>query len=238
MLSIIHEIILLKLVTAMNSSIKDVIELNPELVSKFLKLNQKAIKLVIKTLPFDLAYKISFSFDSSSSPDLKSSDFKLSIDSLISDQGHKSNNNKHEKKSEYDLYITLTPGSVVRAGLTNIEQAMREQDIKFNGDLNLAMCLQDILNNTEFDVKETVQVKMAEVTSDAFAWRFIKVLDRVLERVNIKHNELIEQVSDYLLLETKVIVNKIELDQFYQDVDKLRDDVERLKARANLVFNN
>lgn len=206
MLSLIHEAVLLKVSKAVTDVLVEAVELDNSVLLKLKHLEQKSIQLKIKTLPFDLSYLISFS-----GPNVT-----LKPHSCL----------------KPDLEIAITPGSLIRAKLTSLEQVIRERDIEFTGDLGLAMELQNIMHNIDFDFKSKLQIKLSEYTNDAFAWQFMNVLDKIFNRLEIKQHEFSEQLTDYLQLETSIVPNKYQVEDFCNEIDSFRDDVERLVARV------
>jgi ubiquinone biosynthesis protein UbiJ len=207
MISVIYQALLLKLTNVINNTLQEAASLDSNLLVKLNRLDKKSIKIIFKLFPVDLVCRVNF------------------IDSKISI------NNHHADKTG-DLNITLMPGSLIRAKVLGVEQVIRNRDIELSGDLHLAMDLQSIFNNTEFNYKDRLQQKITEITSDSFAWQFMNVLEKILERINLKHAELYEQITDYVQIEQEILVNKFIIDDFISEVDKIRDDVERLAVRV------
>lgn len=143
-----------------------------------------------------------------------------------------------------DLTVKLTLNGLLKSGLISPEAAIRDNSIEFFGNLNIAMDLQALLNNpyiknnTSTNLKELLQEKLADVTSVSFAYQAIRILDMILERITLKNRELIEQLTDYLETESDLVVNKYEIDDFCNNVDILRDNVARLRARYDLEFGS
>lgn len=217
MLSVIYEAIILKLNKSVNSALLELREADKGLQAKLARLDKKIICVNLDVFPLNLSTYIVFS------------DGVVNISSSKGDlyQGLKS-----------DLVVNLTPGSIIRAGLTNIEHAIRERDIGFTGDLGIAMELQSILNNTDVNFTDVLQQKLVETTNDHFAWQFINILNKVLDRISSKQEQFNEQVADYLQIEKDIVVSKYELAEFIDEVDKIRDDFARLQARFNRKVTN
>lgn len=212
MLELIQEAILLKISKGINKSLDEAKELDNSVSKKIENLENKKIKVIVTKFFFDFIYIITFERS------------RLSI--------------RRSNASGEDLTVKLSLGGLVKARFTSIEQAIRERDIEFIGDLNIAIELQSIFKSVEINFREILQTNLAIHTSDSFAWQFVNVLDKVLTRINLKHTEFKEQVTDYLQLEKNILVNKYELNDFLLDVDKLRDDVERLSIRVDRLSAN
>lgn len=211
MLSIINQALLLKLNKVVNNLIQEEISLKPKLLQKLQKLDAKSVQIKLNGLPVDLIYIIKFN------------NAHIVINSI--------NNNKIA-----DLNINLMPGSLIRAKVIGVEQSIRNRDIEFTGDLHLAMELQSIFNSIEFNFKDRLQQKIADITSDSFAWQFINILDKIFERIDLKNKELTEQITDYVQLEQGLLVNKFVMEDFISEVDRIRDDVERLAVRIEKLY--
>ncbi len=207
MLTLIQEAALIKISSSINNALED-------LSIKIERLNQKRILVNINKFPLDLKYKVIF----------ENNKVTISDDSNV---------NVTTRVTGYDLTINLSLGGLIRSRLTSIEQSIRERDIEFSGDLNVAMELQSLFNSTDINLKDVFHLKLARQTSDLFAWQFITIVEKILTRINLKHDELAEQITDYLQTEKNILVNRIEVEQFMQDVDKLRDDVARLEAQID-----
>ena len=209
MIALIEEAVLLKITKACNKTLAELIQADNSSTKQLLKLDNKTIKIIIKHLP--LVYLVTFTHG------------KLVIQSVRSVPA----------AQNPDLTITVSPINLIKIKLTNtdIEQALRSNDIEFNGNLNLAIDLQKIVDKTEVNFREILQAELAGVTSDVFSWQVIRFLDYVLAALKIRREELALQITEYLQTETRLLVAKPELEEFYDSVDKIRDDVERLSAR-------
>ena len=210
MITLIEEAVLLNITRACNNTISDLIEADSNIAKQLLKLDNKVIKIIIKH--FFLSYLACFQ------------------------QGQlliRASNNAQTEQNP-DLTITVSPINLLKIKLTNtdLEQAVRANDIEFNGNLNLAIDIQRLVDKTEVNFKEILQAKLAGLTSDVFSWQVVGFLDHFFSVLKIRREEFAQQVTDFLQLETQLLVAKPELENFCQSVDRLRDDVERLSARV------
>lgn len=213
MLGVINEVILLKVNKALNETISQYVAADdsPEgFTSKLERLNDKKISVALLALITKFTISIEF----------KNNKVELSLVNAI-------------EKS--DLHIELSIGSVLRSGIVGVEQAIRDRDVKFTGDLGLAMDIQSLMSHSDFQFRELFQQKLENVTSPHFAWSCLNIIDKVLFRLASKQEQFIEQVSDYLQTESNLIVSKYEINDFISDVDKLKDDLARLQARVNSI---
>lgn len=215
MLSLIYEALLLKINQAINTSLQSISESEsgPDFKIKFAKLNNKVILVKIKNFIIDLDYYIYFNVNHNNNILIKNTTEILNP----------------------DLIIKLSLSGIIKTKTSSIEDALHNRDIEFDGDLNLAMVLQSLLNySNNIDIFNIIQENLENYTgSKYFAWQFVAVLRIINNRIADKHDNLKEQISDYLLIEKNIIVNKYELEDYYSKVDNLRDAVERLTAKIN-----
>ncbi|MBP9721841.1 MAG: SCP2 sterol-binding domain-containing protein [Gammaproteobacteria bacterium] len=211
MLSLLEEVVLIKISKVLNELLY-----NNIINNKITKLDNKVIKVILHKSFVNPEYFISFN----------NNIIKISNNTPL---------------NPVDLTIKLTLNGLLKSGFSSPEAAIRDSSIEFFGNLNLAMDLQallnnaDIKNNTKTNIKELLQERLAQVTSVSFAYQVIKILDMICERIDLKSNELREQITDYLETESGLVVNKYELDDFCNNIDILRDNVARLRARWEMI---
>jgi ubiquinone biosynthesis protein UbiJ len=216
MLALLQEAVLLKISKIINDILENLIYADNNFAKKLLRLDGKVIKLEIKNNLLDFI-------------GLFSTIYFISVTNglfVLSTENYKP-----------DLTVKITLNGVIKAGVTNIEQAIRDNDIEFDGNLNLAMDLQSLLNTTEIDFLTVLQEKLAIATSDVFAWQFVNFFKIFIHNFNIKIDELKEQVKDYLQLESNLLVSKSEVDDFCKQVDVLSNDLARLNAKIELLVS-
>jgi ubiquinone biosynthesis accessory factor UbiJ len=128
-----------------------------------------------------------------------------------------------------DLTITLTPGLVLR-GAANDEEAWRAAQV--SGDTELAAALDYIRRNIRWDYEED----LSRVVGDVAAHR-IAGGARQLEKWG---REAMLNVSrafaEYATHERPMIASGAALEAFNRDVDEVRDAVERLEKRIDILL--
>lgn len=122
-----------------------------------------------------------------------------------------------------DACITGTPINLLRAS-KDVSAAKR---LQLAGDLALIQTLQRWLKLASFDIEAFI----AQWTGDVFAHSLFNPL-RLLRKQSKQHLAHLNQNGrEYLQEEYKVLPSTLETEDFCQDVDRLRDDCERLLAR-------
>ena len=75
------------------------------------------------------------------------------------------------------------------------------------------------------------QQPFASVFGDVLGVQIAKGLAAALQQARIAGRNLAESAAEYVTEESRDVVPRAELDAFHDDVDVLRDDVERMAAR-------
>jgi ubiquinone biosynthesis protein UbiJ len=123
-----------------------------------------------------------------------------------------------------DVHIRLTPAAAARilAG----DEAAHEQ-VAVDGDSEFAQALQFVVRNARWDVEED----LARVVGDTLAHRAVGAGRAVLQLQARAAASLARNLSDYWLEERPLIARRADVADWVQEVDRLRDDVERLAQR-------
>jgi ubiquinone biosynthesis accessory factor UbiJ len=124
------------------------------------------------------------------------------------------------------------PAVVVELPLSSLPLAMTGpqgslKDLRLTGDAEFAQALGYVLQNLRPEPEE----ELSSFIGDIAAQRIVGAL-----RVSSSHwRQLAQQMADnaanYVVAEDPMVVGRTELAAFNQDVNRLRDDVERLEKR-------
>ncbi len=133
--------------------------------------------------------------------------------------------------TEYDD----TPDAVIR-GLPSalIKLAMAEDsaplmlsgEIDIKGDVGLGRAFKKCLSNLQIDWEE----HLSKIVGDVPANMAFSALGQFSSWAKKVTGALTQDVSEYLQEESRDVVSGAELEHFNQQVDQLRDDVDRLEA--------
>jgi ubiquinone biosynthesis protein UbiJ len=77
--------------------------------------------------------------------------------------------------------------------------------------------------------------ELARFVGDAAAVRIVALLRAALAGAREAGSRLAVQAADYLVVENPMLVSRQEMTGFAADVARLRDDVERLAKRVDLL---
>jgi ubiquinone biosynthesis protein UbiJ len=128
--------------------------------------------------------------------------------------------------NEPDLSLKATLGAVLSRVLPGAAQATPGR-MKIAGDIELAQALQRIAQRYSPDLEAALSARLGDVLGVQVA----KALRAAVEGGRRGTREFAEAGADYLRDEAGVLVGRAELDAFCEDVDGLRDSVERSERR-------
>lgn len=129
-------------------------------------------------------------------------------------------------QQEPDLSLKATLGAVLSRVLPGAATTAPGR-MKIAGDIELAQALQRISQHYSPDLEAALSARLGDVMGVQVA----KALKAALEGIRRSSREFAEAGADYLRDEAGVLVGRSELDAFCEDVDTLRDGVERSERR-------
>ena len=133
---------------------------------------------------------------------------------------------------EPDLAVRSTLGGVL-AQLPLIANARRGDDapagrVKVSGDAELARRLQQLASRFDPDW----QLPFVRVFGEILGVQVANALRSALQHARRGASDLAHTAAEFVTEESRDVVARAELDAFHDDVDVMRDDVERLAARV------
>jgi ubiquinone biosynthesis protein UbiJ len=127
-----------------------------------------------------------------------------------------------------DLSIGTTLGVVLARLLPGREpDAMPIGQVRISGDAELARRLQQLVERYQPDVEEL----FARSFGDVVGVQLARALKRGLDWARDSAGALARDSAEFLTEESRDLVSKPELEQFLDEVDTLRDGVERFERR-------
>ena len=131
-----------------------------------------------------------------------------------------------------DCLISGAPLSLLHSSIADNPDSTFSGDVQVEGSSALAQEFTSILKHIDIDWEE----QLSRLTGDILAHQIgnnLRASSSWLGR-NLDSSSL--NIQEYLQEEVRVLPGALELDNFYQDVDRLRDDVERLAARIQRLL--
>ena len=127
--------------------------------------------------------------------------------------------------------LSGTPLSLLRLAGPAPEAAVRAGSIHIEGDAEVAQAFSELLKQAQPDFEE----ELSRVIGDVAAHQLGNVARTALGFGRRAVDTFTQNVAEFLQEESRDVPTRIEIDEFFTDVDKLRDDVARLEARLTLL---
>jgi len=125
-----------------------------------------------------------------------------------------------------DAVFRLSPAAALRL-FAGDERAYQEAQV--SGDPEFAQAVEFVVRNARWDIEED----LARVLGDGAAHRLVSTGRGIMQLQARAAESFARNVSDYWLEERPLIARRADVEKFVQDVDTLRDDVERLAQRID-----
>jgi len=128
-----------------------------------------------------------------------------------------------------DSVLQGTPLALARMGVSHRkEDQLFSGEVRIEGDTHLAQVFGDLLAGLEVDWEE----QLSRLVGDAAAHQ-VGSRVRDIERWGRRTGDILtEDLKEYLQEEARLLPGRYETQAFLDDVDRLRDDLERLAARV------
>ena len=127
-----------------------------------------------------------------------------------------------------DTSIAGTPLALCKAKLTG-----KPQNITITGDAELGQVVNDILQSMDIDWEEHLSHYIGDIATHSIG-KFVRDLRDFGKQAA---RSLQQNVTDYLQEESRLLPARLEIEDFYHDVNKLRNDLDRLEAKIKLLYN-
>ena len=132
--------------------------------------------------------------------------------------------------AEPDATITGSPAALFKLGVHRDSAPLFfAGEVEIRGDTRLGRQFKSLLADMEIDWEE----HLSRLIGDIAAHRVAGLFNELKEWGESVTGNFADDVGEYLQEESRDVVSGAEMGMFYQQVDKLRDDTERLKARID-----
>jgi ubiquinone biosynthesis protein UbiJ len=123
------------------------------------------------------------------------------------------------------------PLSLLRLAGPAPAAALRSRAVRIEGDAEAAQTFSELLKAARPDLEE----ELSRIVGDVAAHQIGNVARSALGFVQRAADTFAQNVAEYLQEEGRDLPSRAEADEFYAEVDALRDAVERLEARIALL---
>ena len=137
---------------------------------------------------------------------------------------------------EYDATVDTTlkgsPIALLKMSMSkDVAPLMLKGEVEIEGDVRLGRNFKKILSEMDIDWEEYV----ARIIGDVPAQHLAKLTKKIISWGRQSTNDIALDMSEYLQEESRDLVSKPELEKFYQDVDALRNQLDRFQARLEIL---
>lgn len=129
--------------------------------------------------------------------------------------------------ADADASLSGTPIALLALAGPKAEGALRTGGVRIEGDAEVAQKFRELLAQAQPDFEE----ELARVLGDVAARRLANAARGLLDWGRKAAGSFTGSVVEYLQEEGRDVPTRVEVDEFLEGVDRLRDDTERLEAR-------
>ena len=190
----------------LSTAINQYIKLDPQMPQRIAKLDGKVIALEFKGLPIKIFLCIE----------------KDSIQF------------KSEQSGCVDTTLRAYPTTFMQMGLTSgmNSQAFSEDNMEIEGDVELGQDIKTLLDSIDIDWEE----HLSQVVGDVAAHQAGNLVRNIKSWGNSSAETMRLNISEYVQEEVRYFPPRLEVEDFFQDIDTVRNDAERLSARLERVL--
>ncbi len=139
---------------------------------------------------------------------------------------------RKNSNGEPDTIISGSLQNLCKVGIAqDKQQAIKQHKIQFSGDAHTGIAMQQVLSNLDIDW----EAHMAEIVGDTSAHLLGTSLKKAFNFGKSIVSSLQRNVDEYIHHEVKLCPTPTDLAHFYKEINILRNDVERLEAKVNLL---
>lgn len=128
---------------------------------------------------------------------------------------------------ESDLSLSASLGALFSQLLPGREHTASVGSMRINGDAELARLLQQLMQRYQPDIEGL----FVSVFGDVLGVQLARAVKQGFDALRDGSKALARDGAEFLTEESRDVVAKAELEAFHDDVDELRDAVERLERR-------
>lgn len=125
--------------------------------------------------------------------------------------------------------LTITASAIALAKLAYYPNNLFSKDIEIYGDVQFAKKLRDILHELNLDLETFI----ANLTGNILAYPIIHEFCQINNWMKSIHISLQKNMSEYLCEEAELLPDKLLINNYLTNIDKIRANFERLEARVN-----
>jgi ubiquinone biosynthesis protein UbiJ len=140
-------------------------------------------------------------------------------------QGSIALDTRHEGTT--DASLTATPVALLALAGSGAERGLRGGAVHIEGDAEIAQNFRSLLTQVQPDFEE----ELSRVIGDVAAHQLANFARGFLDWGRRATESMASNVAEYLQEEGRDVPTRVEVDEFLEAVDRLREDTDRLEAR-------
>lgn len=144
----------------------------------------------------------------------------------------------HPEKVHVHSVFPDTPDTIVSGSFLSFIKQLRaespSQDISVEGDVDLAHDMMRLFKNIDINWEEYSAFLIGDLPTHHFS-NFVR---RCKKAVNHISSRSIEDAVDFVQEEKRFLPTKEQVEDFYEDIQELRHNIDRLEARLNRLMEN
>jgi ubiquinone biosynthesis protein UbiJ len=148
---------------------------------------------------------------------------------FVAGEGRLSLASKHEGSA--DATISGTPLSLFGMMGARPEAAIRGGAVRIEGDAEIAQAFRDLLAHARPEAEE----ELSRIIGDVAAHQLSRMGQSLFEFSRRAANTFAQNIGEFLQEEGRDVPSRPEISEFFDEVDRLRNDVERTEARLALL---
>lgn len=126
-----------------------------------------------------------------------------------------------------DANLTATPVALLALAGSGAERGLRGGAVHIEGDAEIAQNFRSLLTQVQPDFEE----ELSRVIGDVAAHQLANFARGFLDWGRRATESMASNVAEYLQEEGRDVPTRVEVDEFLEAVDRLREDTDRLEAR-------
>ena len=140
-----------------------------------------------------------------------------------------------EYDGDADTVLRGTPISLFKMGLvSNAANLLLKGEIEISGDTRLGHQFKNVFSQMDIDWSEP----LAGLVGDSLAYQLQQTGSKLGRWGKQSVKSVSSSFSEYLQEESRDVVTETELEIFNENVDRLRNDVDRLQAKIDLIIGS
>jgi len=142
---------------------------------------------------------------------------------------------RNEWDGEIDVHMKGTPSEMLKMGMANKAPVTPGKiNIKLEGDLHVGQQFKKILDDMQIDWEELLSQHVGDIAA-YHASRFLRGAHKRMREV-VKTTAM--DSSEYLRFEAEILPVDWRVNEFIDDVDLIREDVDRMAMRVDRLVRN